>query len=493
MTEFDEIQGEPTPNLDSVDILALWRTVSIDVLRPDMLSRLGGVLIELTRATKGADRVAAALLLAQGRDASAWLDLAIFHSPSKDSVFGAYPRSERLDCHCSCLFAAARLGSCWAAALLTQHLSYFPIEGADPAVRLHLLLALASRALPRSADPTTVMEKWGVLAQIEGDLEEVKGRPRGPKSPNPSPSEPTREQSSDGLCVLRETPEPGHDKESKVLIERYSLLNAPVPLAQMPDPDGLAAVLTEEFPWAIEAIETIHNELHLVSRLSGDAFRLPPILVVGAPGVGKSTFARRLCQLSGVPHCTIYAGGSTDNRGLAGTARGWSNAYPSFPLVVIRRHMVGNPTLVVEEIDKSGGGDRNGRLADTLALMLDPSLSRSWLDECLQVGADISKISWILTANRLDRVSPAIRSRCRIVEFPPPRPQDFDVLMAGIYRDLAGEYSVGQSMLPELAGDAHESLKSGFRQGRLQARQLANLVRRLMAEQSSAERLEVRH
>jgi len=494
MAEFDDgIQDEPTPNLDSVDLLALWRTVSIDSLRPDMLSRLGGVLIALTRAAKGADRVAAALLLAQGRDASAWLDLAIFHSPSKNSVFGAYPRAEKLDCHCSCLLAAARLGSSWAAALLTQHLAYFPSEGADPAIRLHLLLELASRALPRTADPTAVVEKWGVLPHIEGDLEEIRGRQRGSTLPNSSPAEPSREQSGDRLCVLREVPEPGHDKESKVLIERYSVLVSAVPLAPMPDPDKLAAALDAEFPWAREAIETVHSELQLVWRLAGDAFRLPPILLTGLPGIGKSTFARRLCELSGVPHWTLFAGGSTDNRGLAGTSRGWSNAYPSLPLVVIRRHLIGNPTLVVEEIDKSAGGDRNGRMADTLALMLDPSLSRSWLDDCLQVAANISKISWILSANRLDRVAPAIRSRCRIIEFPRPRPQDFEALLAGIYRDLAGEYGVEQSMLPELPNDALESLKSGFRQGRLQARQLANLVRRLMAEQSSVERLEVRH
>jgi len=489
----DDTQGEPTPNLDSVDVLALWRTVPIDSLRPDMLSRLAGVLIERTRATKGAERLGTALLLAQGRDAAAWLDLAIFHSPTKDSVFGAYPRGEKLDWHCSCLFAAARLGSSWAAALLTQHLAYYPIEGADPAIRLLLLLELASRALPRTADPTAVVEKWGILSHIEGDLEEINGRQRGSTLPNPSAPESSRVQSGDGLCVLRETPEPGHDKESKVLIERYSLLTAAVPLAPMPDPAHLAARLAEEFPWAHEAIQTVHAELQLVRRLSGDAFRLPPILLIGLPGVGKSTFCRRLGELSGVPHWTIFGGGSTDNRGLAGTARGWSNAYPSLPLVVIRRYLVGNPTLIVEEIDKAGGGDRNGRLADTLALMLDPSLSRSWLDDCLQVGADLSKISWILSANRIDRVSPAIRARCRIVEFPRPRPEDFGVLLAGILRDLSGEYGVEQSMLPELPNDARGSLQRGFEEGRLQARQLSTLVRRLMSSQAATERLEARH
>jgi ATP-dependent Lon protease len=233
--------------------------------------------------------------------------------------------------------------------------------------------------------------------------------------------------------------------------------------------------------------------LHLVRRLSGESFKLPPMLLIGDPGVGKSTFAKRLCALADVPSAVVFAAGATDNRSLAGTARGWSSATPSFPLVTIRRYMGANPVLLVEEIDKAGGGARNGRLADTLAAMLDPTVSGAWFDECLQVAADLSRVIWVLTANRLDLVPPSIRGRCRILHFPRPRPEDFPVLLGGILREIAEEHEVELSFLPELPTEAIDKMRSGFETGRLQARQLANLIRRLLSSQAMAERHYPRH
>jgi hypothetical protein len=488
-------------NIDEIDVLALWRTVPIHKIGRRVLGRLSGALIEYARNADEVRDIEPLLLRAQARVIPAWIELADrLREPNWwQQGEDGFRRRDHLDAHGSCLLVAAHHGSRWAAAMLVLRLAQRGPEDDGYEARFAVVHALGRRYSLSAADPTVVIENLGVQASIEADLEvqlALRSPPPPPvkkESESDSVPELPREIGDNEICVLLESPENSGDRDRKALVERYSVLRLPVPLSAMPDPDELATALIAEFPWAPEVVDTIRAELHLVRRLSGRAFRLPPTLLIGDPGVGKSTFARRFCALANVWSATIFAAGASDNRSLAGTARGWSSASPSFPLVVMRRFMSGNPAILVEEIDKAGGSARNGELAHTLTAMLDPTLHGAWVDECLQVAVDLSQVTWILTANRLDRVAPALRARCRVLSFPRPRAKDFDVLLAGILRDLAEEYGVETIMLPELPNDAIAELRRGFETGGLQARQLANLVRRLMATEAAAERSVLRH
>src|SRR4051812_42075017 len=45
----------------------------------------------------------------------------------------------------------------------------------------------------------------------------------------------------------------------------------------------------------------------LAVTMGGQGFRMPPLLVVGNPGAGKSCFLKRLAALSGVPSTVLNA------------------------------------------------------------------------------------------------------------------------------------------------------------------------------------------
>ena len=470
-------------DLDALDLLAIWRTQPLDAIPRDSMSRLTAALIAVGRAHD--DTLEPVLMRAQARDPHAWLELADVYRTwdHKHNVTTRVWGEHVADAYASCLFCAAALRSEWGAALLVLECARRATAD-EAAVRwVEIQRALARIFRIESADPIVALDRLGIRAIVEAGL-------LGSRST--ASDRTTAPEDGDGAAwltpVLLEAPNETKDREMGAIVERYRVLTGPIDLLPAPDPADLAADLLAEFPWAAEPIEEIRTELGLMRRLAGDVFRLPPILLVGNPGVGKSTLVRRLAKLAAIPLATIHAAGSSDNRMLAGTAKGWSSANPSFPVVTIRRHMAANPILAVEDVDRAGGNARTGRLVDTLITMTDPATASAWLDECLQVHVNLSNISWILTANRLDRVDPGLRSRCRIIRFPAPRPQDFEVLLSGILRDVADKHNQLPTVLPDLPGEVVGELREGFATGRLQARQLAMLVRRALALEAEAER-----
>ena len=254
---------------------------------------------------------------------------------------------------------------------------------------------------------------------------------------------------------------PGAEALRKVVLARSLRVDAPVAI----DPRALAA------------------------RLGRPHFALPPLLLTGHSGVGKSRLARSIAGYAGVPFTQLSAGGASDSRALAGTSRGWASAHPCLPLMVMRTHGVANPLLCVEEIDKAADSRHNGRISDVLLTMVEPATARQYYDECLQMPADLSAVSWVLTANHADRVDPLLLARCRVLQVPRPQPEHFGVIMAGLTEDVADEFGVAVSDLPELPGEVVEAMRSGFAAGELNARQLAALHRRALIAAARAEKL----
>jgi ATP-dependent Lon protease len=106
---------------------------------------------------------------------------------------------------------------------------------------------------------------------------------------------------------------------------------------------------------------------------------LATVILIGPPGYGKLTFARKLAALSGAPARTLDTGVSNASFTVAGCDATWSCAQAGVPFQEIAKSGIANLVMIVDEIEKAGtmtakGGSRLS-LPDALLGLLEPSSS----------------------------------------------------------------------------------------------------------------------
>lgn len=230
---------------------------------------------------------------------------------------------------------------------------------------------------------------------------------------------------------------------------RWKILMTPLPLL------GGAALASKSFPssladampWHAQLIAFVGRETALMRGCGHAAITLPPTILVGPPGIGKSHAARSLASHAGLGFASFDAGGASDNRAMAGTARGFTAATPAWPVTTIALLKTANPLLLVDELEKAGGSAANGYLHDTLLSLTEPSTAAAWYDPCLMSPADLSSISWLFSSNDLSSIPRTLRSRVEIIELTRPSPK----WACQIVERIAIELVVGLGLPPPAA------------------------------------------
>lgn len=193
--------------------------------------------------------------------------------------------------------------------------------------------------------------------------------------------------------------------------------------------------LVTALPWKAEVKED-YNLTRATKILEGDHFGLEDVkkriieylavhkmkndskgsilLLVGPPGVGKTSVGRSIANAMNKPFYRFSVGGMRDEAEIKGHRRTYIGAMPGKIIQGLKITKNSSPVFMIDEVDKMGSS-HNGDPASALLEVLDPEQNVAFRDNYLDLPFDVSNVFFILTANTLDTIPSPLLDRAEII------------------------------------------------------------------------------
>lgn len=157
--------------------------------------------------------------------------------------------------------------------------------------------------------------------------------------------------------------------------------------------------------------------------------RLPPILLVGPPGAGKTRAAYAIAGALGTTCEKVPVTMQTGAGVLSGLDWTWRSPSMGAVAKALLEAKTASPILVIDEIDKSCPRSEYGQLLDPLHDLLELDTAREFEDEYLKTKLASDSVLWLATANDIAPIPASILDRMLVIQIDQPNPKEMGVIL----------------------------------------------------------------
>lgn len=231
------------------------------------------------------------------------------------------------------------------------------------------------------------------------------------------------------------------DVKSRLALTLKKLWNSERVLRSVPANLDLSS-LRERFPQFEEVTDFYENTIISLAQLNLP-FEIPPVLLQGDPGLGKTFYASELAKLIELPFFEISLATATSSFALSGGSVQWAEGTTGFISETLAESPVANPVILIDEVDKAASGAKFNPL-NVFYGLLEPHSAKRFRDEALEVELDASKVIWIATGNYIYDIPAPIQSRMRIFNIKQPDPDTMLPVIESIYTHVINNKAYGR-------------------------------------------------
>jgi ATP-dependent Lon protease len=207
-------------------------------------------------------------------------------------------------------------------------------------------------------------------------------------------------------------------------------------------------------PHFAEFIDVVARAV-VLSHLTETSLRLPPILLLGSPGIGKTYMAKQIARTLG-SNVHEIALNMMDAFRLRGLNTAWRGARPGQIATALLESTTASPIILLDEFDKPAPIQRDENPLDIFHSLFEEENAKAFIDDYLEIPLRADKIIWIASANDISTIAPSIIDRLLVLRIPNPSDDHLFVIVDNIYTVANGRY--GSKFEPKLGNEIRTRL-----------------------------------
>ena len=204
--------------------------------------------------------------------------------------------------------------------------------------------------------------------------------------------------------------------------------------------EAIFDTLLARFPHFAEVISFYKAQFRLNMLTSRDY--IPPVLLLGSPGIGKTVFAKEFAHALNTGYTFIDMASASASWTLSGLTSSWSGAKPGKLVTAMVDSPTASPIVVLDEIEKSGTSAHGQDPRTPLYQLLEENTAKAFTDEFVDFPVDLSRIIYIACANSTEGLTDPLLTRFQIFEIADPSDDQHGVILESIYQaEVAGTHA----------------------------------------------------